>query len=74
MYKVGEVVLYGANGVCEITEITTKTIGKISLSVFCDKIFLISSELSTSRIFETSCSLCVGTKSVEESEQTGFKT
>lgn len=28
MYSIGEVVLYGSNGVCEITEITTKKIGK----------------------------------------------
>ena len=34
MYKVGEVVLYGANGVCEITEITTKTIGKNSVEYY----------------------------------------
>ena len=28
MYSIGEIVLYGSNGVCEITEITTKKIGK----------------------------------------------
>lgn len=34
MYEVGEVVLYGANGVCEITEITTKKIGKVFVEYY----------------------------------------
>lgn len=34
MYKVGEVVLYGANGVCRISEITTKKIGKVSIEYY----------------------------------------
>ena len=34
MYSIGEVVLYGSNGVCEITEITTKKIGKDSIEYY----------------------------------------
>lgn len=34
MYSVGEVVLYGPNGVCEISEITTKKIGKNSIEYY----------------------------------------
>ena len=34
MYSIGEIVLYGSNGVCEITEITTKKIGKDSIEYY----------------------------------------
>ena len=34
MYSIGEIVLYGSNGVCEITEITTKKIGKNSIEYY----------------------------------------
>ena len=34
MYSIGQTVLYGTNGVCNITDITTKKVGKISLEYY----------------------------------------
>lgn len=34
MYSVGQTVLYGTNGVCSITDITTKRVGKVSLEYY----------------------------------------
>lgn len=34
MYSVGQTVLYGSNGICNITEITTKEIGGMSLKYY----------------------------------------
>lgn len=34
MYSVGQTVLYGTNGVCSITDITTKRVGKVSMEYY----------------------------------------
>ncbi len=34
MYSVGQTVLYGTNGVCNISEITTKKVGKLNLEYY----------------------------------------
>ncbi len=34
MYSVGQTVLYGTNGVCNVSEITTKKVGKVSMEYY----------------------------------------